>query len=108
MEKNPGPRRDEVCFIAVWGLDRRYHVTVSFTPWFWRTQLLSPGWEERGPHLFMLKKRGYMPAHQAWSSPMSLLSAGEPRMKADLVQAAIEGAGVTVFLAGCLCFIYFV
>ncbi|XP_014304275.2 myeloid cell surface antigen CD33-like [Myotis lucifugus] len=35
-------------------------------------------------------------------------SAGEPRTKADVVQAAVGGAGVTALLAGCLCLIYFV
>uniref|UniRef100_G1Q0U5 Ig-like domain-containing protein n=1 Tax=Myotis lucifugus TaxID=59463 RepID=G1Q0U5_MYOLU len=33
---------------------------------------------------------------------------GEPRTKADVVQAAVGGAGVTALLAGCLCLIYFV
>uniref|UniRef100_G1NYK9 Ig-like domain-containing protein n=2 Tax=Myotis lucifugus TaxID=59463 RepID=G1NYK9_MYOLU len=35
-------------------------------------------------------------------------SAGEPRTKADVVRAAVGGAGVTALLAGCLCLIYFV
>ncbi|XP_070257889.1 myeloid cell surface antigen CD33-like [Myotis yumanensis] len=35
-------------------------------------------------------------------------SAGEPRTRADVVGAAIGGAGVTALLAGCLCLIYFV
>ncbi|XP_023603365.1 myeloid cell surface antigen CD33-like [Myotis lucifugus] len=32
----------------------------------------------------------------------------EPRTKADVVRAAVGGAGVTALLAGCLCLIYFV
>ncbi|XP_059521830.1 myeloid cell surface antigen CD33-like [Myotis daubentonii] len=35
-------------------------------------------------------------------------SAGEPRTRADMVRAAVGGAGVTALLAGCLCLIYFV
>ncbi|XP_036152074.1 myeloid cell surface antigen CD33 [Myotis myotis] len=35
-------------------------------------------------------------------------SAGEPRTRADVVGAAVGGAGVTALLAGCLCLIYFV
>ncbi|XP_045434832.1 myeloid cell surface antigen CD33 isoform X1 [Pipistrellus kuhlii] len=34
--------------------------------------------------------------------------AGELRTKADVVQAAVAGAGITALLAGCLCLIYFV
>nr|KAF6274888.1 CD33 molecule [Myotis myotis] len=35
-------------------------------------------------------------------------SAVEPRTRADVVGAAVGGAGVTALLAGCLCLIYFV
>nr|KAF6270011.1 hypothetical protein mPipKuh1_002407 [Pipistrellus kuhlii] len=35
-------------------------------------------------------------------------TAGELRTKADVVQAAVAGAGITALLAGCLCLIYFV
>lgn len=102
MEKNPGPRKDEVCCTGVWGLDRRCHVDRALHPMLLEDPVAQPWMEERGTHLFMLENRGHMP------SPRSLLSAGELRTKADVVRAAVAGAGVTALLAGCLCLIYFV